>query len=111
MKPGIRDLIPTLIVFLFVACLVALLMELLVPVMAGRSADSTVITALSGILAACVPALGLLYLKDTGTKPPPSDEEEQPPAIDELTMRKAKETLDRYLDQMRAWSRWRLRLP
>jgi hypothetical protein len=107
-KPSIRDLIPALIVFLFVACLAALLMELLIPAMAGRAADVGVITALSGMLSTCVGALIALYVRDTTRPPPPEEKGPDDFYVDESSVKMARELLRRSLDEIRAWPRWKL---
>lgn len=102
MKRSTRELIPPLLIFVLGISLLALVLEFLSAGLSGQAADSTAVTALSGIITACVPALVLLYRLDTPPRPP--DRQEQEPEVD---TRRAREAIRKYLDQITGGARWR----
>lgn len=62
---SVKELIPALIVLLFLVAVVGLVFELLVAGASGRPADPAATGVLGVILSACVPAMIALYLRDS----------------------------------------------
>lgn len=111
---SLKDLIPGAIVLVFLGAAAALVLELLVAAAAGRPADGTSTTALSALLALCVPALVTLYIRDSER---PKDDDSGSDLHD--STHQAREELRDYLDdlaqrpddrwrRMVGWRRWRL---
>lgn len=69
--PNFRELTPPLIAVVFVTAAVALVFELLVAGLRGKTADPVAVGVLGTIIGACVPALVALYLSESKTPPAP----------------------------------------
>lgn len=100
MKPRLRELIPVLIVFVFIVTAAALVLEILVATASGRTSDGAATTALGAVLTACVPALVALYLRDSVTPPNPP---EDGPEVDARLERESREAIRKYLDRIMGW--------
>ena len=75
-RPTLREVIPAIIVGVFLAAGAALVLELLIAAAAGKAADPVATTVLGGLLTACLPILGGFWLRDSAR--PPSPPEERP---------------------------------
>lgn len=107
MKPSVRELIPVLVIFVALTSAIALILEVLTAVVAGKPVDSAGAAALAAVLTACVPVLGALYRLDT-REPPQTPKEEPKFHVDTESVEKSRRILDDYLDRI-VPRRWRAR--
>lgn len=67
---NLKEIIPAAIVLVFLGSFAALVMELLISGVTGKSVPPEITSALSAIVVACLPLLVTLYLRDSSARPP-----------------------------------------
>lgn len=73
MNRHLRDLIPAVIVLVFIAAMLGLVFEVMLAAARGNAVDSGATSAFGVVITACVPALIALYIRDSTAAP--SEEE------------------------------------